>query len=41
MEATLRFYARLEKVMKLLAKIGLFGVLAGATTALYADPVGG
>jgi hypothetical protein len=27
--------------MKLLAKIGLFGVLAGATTALYADPVGG
>ena len=27
--------------MKLLAKLGLFGVLAGATTALYADPVGG
>jgi hypothetical protein len=33
---------RLEKFMKLLAKIGIWGLLAGGTaSALYADPVGG
>jgi hypothetical protein len=33
---------RLEKAMKLLAKIGIWGILAGGTASvLYADPVGG